>query len=65
MVINEFYIQPTIIPTYLFSYNNEYVTCYNDGLTVYKFGFKINLNNKTIQITQWANITKSYICFLI
>ena len=66
MTVNEFYIQPMTIPTYSFSYGNEYVSCYNDGISIFRFGFKINSSDhKTIQITQFDKITIAYICLVI
>ena len=64
MISGIYNIQPMMMPVYLLS-QDEYVTCYNDGDGVYRFGFKINLNDsRTIQVTFFDSITKAYICLL-
>ena len=62
MTVNEFYIQPMTIPTYSFSYGNEYVSCYNDGISIFKFGFKAINNVLHIYIKQVNNFS-SIACF--
>ena len=64
MISGSYNIQPMMMPVYLLS-QDEYVTCYNDGDGIYRFGFKINFNDyQTIQVTFFDNITKAYICLL-
>lgn len=64
MTVENYNLQPMTIPVYLLS-KGEYITCYNDGETVYKFGFKINSNDyMTMQVTCFDNVMRAYVCLL-